>query len=181
MGFHASNAHIDLAIVFTVHFSVDVHMKQRLLVVEQCPVVQGLVEGVVWEVLLEQVVRIYICFTDYIGNSPEKKRVFACGDGEVGGQKGCIDLTLVNSEFFLIFLAASIKFFGVGSSEQDRTFLDAGYVLLFEMIVRCFFHHCNSLIIIAARDLNIENETIDKSINILAKDLDLKRARRLYL
>lgn len=55
----------------------------------------------------------------------------------------------MDSDFFLIFLAATIEFFGVGGGEEDGTFMDAGDVFLFEMVVRCFFHHnCNSLIMI---------------------------------
>lgn len=73
MSFHASDAYIDLAVVFTVHFSVNVHMEQRLLLIEMSPVVQGLVEGVMWEVFFEEVIGINICLADEIGNSPIKE------------------------------------------------------------------------------------------------------------
>lgn len=45
MCFHASYSNINVAIIFTVHFSMDVNMEEWHLRVQQCPIMKTLMEG----------------------------------------------------------------------------------------------------------------------------------------
>ena len=44
----------------------------------------------------------------------------------------------MNSKFLAVLFTASVQSFGVGSGEEDRTFMDAADVFVFEVVFGIF-------------------------------------------
>jgi hypothetical protein len=75
---HAENSHINLTVLFSIHFPMDVHMQDRLLLVHQGPALQTLMKGILSELLLHHVVGVDILVADEVGGAPEEKGLLAC-------------------------------------------------------------------------------------------------------
>ena len=47
----------------------------------------------------------------------------------------------MNSKFLAVLFTSSVQSFGMWGGEEDRTFMDAADVFVFEVVFGCLFHH----------------------------------------
>lgn len=134
MCFHASYSNINAAIIFTVHFTMNIHMEKRHLRVQQCPVVKTLMEGTGFEVFWDQVIWIKVCLIDCTGCSPYHERVISCPLCEITCKKRCVYLSLMDAYFLVVLFSSSLQFLGMRSSKKYGSFVYISYVFVFQVI-----------------------------------------------
>lgn len=71
MDFHRFYPHLDLTVVFSICFAVNVNVEQRLSLPFQSPCMQALMEGTMRKICLREVIGIQIFLNNLLRRPPE--------------------------------------------------------------------------------------------------------------
>lgn len=109
-------------------------MEDGFVWVFECPVLEGLVEGVFVEHFGEEVVGVEFLLIERGGFAPDAEAVVAGEVGELGGDEGSVELPEMEAFFLIELGSAADEFFAVRGGEENGA-VDVAEVAFFEVVL----------------------------------------------
>jgi hypothetical protein len=134
MDLSRDHTEVDFAVVFAVELAMNINVEDGFALVFECPVLEGLVEGVFVEHFGEKVVGVEFLLIEGGGFAPDAEAVFAGEVGELAGNKRSVELPEMDAFFLVELWSTADEFFAVRGGEEDGA-VDVAEVAFFEVVL----------------------------------------------